>query len=954
MIFSIFRDFFANIANFFSSKSTQSNSQSSPNPQSQTRGSKLSSSIVKFTGTLLGEAKKSVTRAVPTLKIVNIRFSSARKKYVKDKKISQKLTAKTYALGRDTENKDAVLGQVITPAEAIFVNNSHVSKHHLSINREIDKNNRDKYLLKYIKTTNGTFQRQPLWASLLFWQNGKDYRNKWIWKYKRVSKDTELRDGDIFVIEERGKDDKTNSTRLKFVYPPVWYVRLGIYAAQGLFALIILYILACWLLVRSVADVAVDPLPNSPAPLAIYANDSKTLMTGSVDGKATPHQEKKQLSEFPKLLVGTLMESEDKNFYRHNGINPFRIVTAAIGNLLRGGTQGASTIDQQLARTLFAYEVSTKDMWGNQLPYDPQNPYDPENGVPDTLDRKIREAAIALKLNYAYPKKDEILLAYLNSVDLGYRNTGERVRGFVDASLFYFNKPVESLSEKSPEDVASIANLVVLLRSPSIAKSLCDKRIDLSNLAANDPNDKLAADKQEQDDKGRNIARENAISLKNDKNTLINAIRDRGYVSAKVATEAKAVLNYTLFANKAGFCQGSDTSTDNYKYSPYFMANRIREEMRVILSISKQEKKDQGSGVFYNYIVVTSLDVEKQDKARRLLEKSVERLWQEKAVPHGALITIDSKNGEILALVGDIKRKVKSSDKVESPDLEILNDYGAKELLSPASTFKMFFYTAALKGGLKLDESFLCDSLEFEGETFPVSNYSNYCASGNRAIDVRTAVAISDNLVPLKVVKKYASLAEVVNTARDMGLRSQLEPPTSLMAYGQYKAVLREMAGAYAVLANGGKYNFPHAIQAIYVNTNKDDCDSTAQKFKNCPLRYDSQKDVRLEKQVIAKEVADKMTELFRAVVSSGSGTGRNADIRSAIGKDIAGKTGTSEDYRDGWFIGYIPNELVTGVWLGNFNHVPNPPPTQNFTSGDAAQLWGDYMLKCHQLKGCG
>ena len=754
MIFSIFRDLVAKIANLFSSKSAQSTSTSPANAQSQTRGSQIRASATKVAKTVLGELKKSVTRAKATLEVIDTRFSNSRKKYLKKKIFKGELAVKEYAVGRE---KEAVLGQLLNPDGAIFVENKHVSGHHLSINRETDKNNRDKYLLKYIKTTNGTFQRLPLWASLLFWQNGKDYRNKWIWKYKRVSKDTELRDGDIFVIEERGKDDKTNSTRLKFIYPPVWYVRIGIYAAQGLFALIILYILACWLLVRSVADVAVDPLPNSPAPLAIYANDSKTLMTGSVDGIATPHQEKKQLSEFPKLLVGTLMESEDKNFYRHNGINPFRIVTAAIGNLLKRGTQGASTIDQQLARTLFAYEVSAKDMWGNQIPYDRKK------GIPDTLDRKIREAAIALKLNYAYFKKDEILLAYLNSVDLGYRNTGETVRGFVDASLFYFNKPVESLSEKNPEDVASIANLVVLLRSPSIAKSLCDKRIDPSDLVANDPKDEDAVKKEkEQDNKGRNIARENAISLKNDKNILINAIRDRGYVSAEVAKEAKAVLNYTLFANQNGFCQGSDTSTDNYKYSPYFMTNRIREEMSVILSISNQEEKDQDGGVFDNYIVVTSLDVEKQDNARRLLEKSVERLWQEKAVPHGALITIDSKNGEILALVGDFKRKEKSSDKVETPDLEFLDDYGASELLSPASTFKIFFYTAALKGGLKLDESFLCDSLEFEGAIFPVSSYSNHCGAGNRAIDLRTAVAVSDNLVPLKVVKKYASLAEVV------------------------------------------------------------------------------------------------------------------------------------------------------------------------------------------------
>jgi membrane peptidoglycan carboxypeptidase len=96
------------------------------------------------------------------------------------------------------------------------------------------------------------------------------------------------------------------------------------------------------------------------------------------------------------------------------------------------------------------------------------------------------------------------------------------------------------------------------------------------------------------------------------------------------------------------------------------------------------------------------------------------------------------------------------------------------------------------------------------------------------------------------------------------------------------------------------------------------------------------------------------MTELLRGVVSDG--TGRSADIRSIIGKDIAGKTGTSGDNQDGWFIGYIPNELATGVWLGNFVHpalVTNPPPSGSFNSADAAWLWGDYMKVCHLAKGC-
>ena len=111
----------------------------------------------------------------------------------------------------------------------------------------------------------------------------------------------------------------------------------------------------------------------------------------------------------------------------------------------------------------------------------------------------------------------------------------------------------------------------------------------------------------------------------------------------------------------------------------------------------------------------------------------------------------------------------------------------------------------------------------------------------------------------------------------------------------------------------------PHAIREIYLNTNKDKCDSSPERFVNCPRIYRYEDDVRAGQQVLSKDIADKMTNLLRGVVSNG--TGINADISAEIGKDIAGKTGTSTDSQDGWFIGYIPNEMVTGVWLGNYHY---------------------------------
>jgi peptidoglycan glycosyltransferase len=877
-----------------------------------------SSMMQNVLDTVLLQARKVINRTVPQLEVIETRFSKTRQKYIKKKEI-HKLLAKTYALGRDPE---AVIGETITADEAILINpnNQHTSRHHLSIEQKSGTSQRDRYILKNQKTTNGTFKRLPFWMYLKFWEYGSNYQYQATkipfiyYKCKKLNRDIELKDGDVIIIgEPEALDDKNKSTnpQLRFIYPPVWYVRVAIWAGKGLLGLIIFYLLICWLLMRSVSDVAIEPLPSSPAPLAIYANDNKTVMAG---GLATPHQEKNKIKDFPELVVQTVLASEDQLFGIHNGLNPYRIASLALERFIRSDSGGGSTIDQQVARTLFSYDVNGKDMWGKKIEYDP------EKGTQNTLDRKIREAGIALRLDRTY-SKDDVLLAYLNTVDLGYRDTGESIRGFSDASLFYFNKPIENLSAKDPQDVARVANLVSLLRAPARAKSLCERRIEPS--AETD------------------LVRKDARELKDVRDALINLISDRGYITKDVAAIAKKQTNYNLFASQSGFCQGRSAS-EAYKYSPVFLSERIREEMRIVLSITEDEEKERKREVFDNYIVVSSLDTDKQDNAKRLLTEKLEKLWLDKGVPHGALITINPKNGEVLALVGEVEAS------------KVRYDYAATELIPPASTFKMFFYTAALKGGLPSDRVYDCANLQFEGETFSIGDYSGYCASGNRRISVKEAVAFSDNLLPLRVVKDYASMRDVAELAREMGLTTQLTPPIPRMAFGQYKTILREMTGAYGVLANGGKYNFPHAIREIRWNTNKNNCDSSLQKVKNCPLIYEYKKDVRAEKRVISEQIANQMTELLKAVVSDG--TGRNADIRSQIGKTIAGKTGTSDGRQDGWFIGYIPKELVTGVWLGNFVQpalVVSPPPTTDFNSADAAMVWGDYMFLCHQEKGC-
>jgi membrane peptidoglycan carboxypeptidase len=163
-----------------------------------------------------------------------------------------------------------------------------------------------------------------------------------------------------------------------------------------------------------------------------------------------------------------------------------------------------------------------------------------------------------------------------------------------------------------------------------------------------------------------------------------------------------------------------------------------------------------------------------------------------------------------------------------------------------------------------------------------------------------------------------------------MGIHSKLDPVPGLIL-GQSIVTPLEMTGAFAVLANRGVYNPPRTIRRIL---DGGDC-KDPNNYKTCRIIYSNQDDSERNQRIVPADVADTMTQLLQGVVRSG--TGRSA----AIGRGEGGKTGTTNDNVDLWFIGYVPDGLVTGIWLGNDNNSPT-----SGRSADAAKLWGDYMSK--------
>jgi membrane peptidoglycan carboxypeptidase len=196
-----------------------------------------------------------------------------------------------------------------------------------------------------------------------------------------------------------------------------------------------------------------------------------------------------------------------------------------------------------------------------------------------------------------------------------------------------------------------------------------------------------------------------------------------------------------------------------------------------------------------------------------------------------------------------------------------------------------------------------------------------------------TGLAQSENAIALRVAQEVG-LDSVVQMARRLGITSKLIPVPGLVL-GQSEATVLEMTGAFATVANHGVFNRAHAIKRILDSS---DCKDFKDR-RTCRVIYSDDQDSGMNRRVLQPAVADTMTSMFQGVVQGG--TGRAA----SLGLGEAGKTGTTNDNVDLWFIGYIPSrELVTGIWLGN----DKPAPTRG-SSGQAAQLWANYMRQVVQ-----
>ncbi|MDI6734960.1 MAG: PBP1A family penicillin-binding protein [bacterium] len=534
-------------------------------------------------------------------------------------------------------------------------------------------------------------------------------------------------------------------------------------------------------------------------PTKLYSVENKLIADF-----AEEKRELVNLDQIPQLLKDAVIVIEDKQFYKHKGIDLTGLIRAFLVNIRSGKIlQGGSTITQQLAKNLFLTQERS-------------------------YRRKIQEVLIALLIERKLTK-EEILERYFNKIYYGHGNYGAQA-----ASLYYFDKPVNDLS------VAEIAMLAGLPNSPVHYSPIAypQKAIERQAIVLN------------QMEKEGLITPDQEIAAKNDFEKEVKRISKKKFAKAKTTI------------NKA----------------PYFT-----EYIRQIL------EQEYGSNALYTggLNVYTTLNLQMQEAAQEALVNGLEQLNAAKKAGEprieGALLAIDPRTGNILAMVG-------GSGFIQTNQLNRAI-YAKRQ---PGSAFKPIIYTAAIDQGFT-PINILDDSpktyIGADGTEWSPSNYNDDFYG---RVTLRTALELSLNLATIKLLEEVG-VRRVIEYAHKMGIKNKLPADLSL-ALGTAQVTPLEMTKAFGVFANQGIKVELLAIQSI-----KDHQQNLLEERTT------------KEERVISAQTAYLITSMLEGVVQRGTA---KYSVGNKIDRVVAGKTGTTNDYVDAWFIGYTP-ELVATVWIG-------------------------------------
>ena len=591
------------------------------------------------------------------------------------------------------------------------------------------------------------------------------------------------------------------------------------------------------------------------------AKSEQPAQVFSADGKELAvfkraNREWVKLDDISPQVIAALIATEDHRFFDHHGIDWRRTASAAL-NTASGDRQGGSTITQQLARNLYPEAI----------------------GRAPTLTRKLKEAITALKIEAIYSKK-EILETYLNTVPFLYNAFGIEM-----AARTYFDSSADAL------DVLQSATLIGMLKGNSYYNPVLNPERALQRR-----NTVLA-----QMVKSRSLTPAKYESLK--KKPLQIDFERQTEPPGSAPHLAQHLRKWLIaWADRNDYDIYGDglvvrTTIDSRLQALASQAvTRQGNQLQAIADAAWGQRSGWGSSknlvqAFvretpeYRSALATGLTPQEAMKKLLANRDFMQTLRRQKTQVQAGFLALDPSNGQIKAWIGSRDYGQDAYDHVQQARRQ------------PGSTFKPFVYGAAFLQGARPSDTLIDQAVEIALPGGEIWRPADHEPPSGRAMSLRDGLVYSKNTITAQLMQKVGA-AKVAKLARAMGVRQSPLDAVPSLALGTSPVSLKEMVAAYATIANGGGHIEPMLVTRIE--------DSTGQVLEEfAPAKREN---------VLPRSIAYTLLDVMRGVVDRGTGAG----IRSRFGirADVAGKTGTTQDNADGWFILMHP-QLVAGAWVG-------------------------------------
>ena len=569
-----------------------------------------------------------------------------------------------------------------------------------------------------------------------------------------------------------------------------------------------------------------------------------------------------KLADISPNVVGALIATEDHRFYQHHGMDLTRTASAVL-HTVKGDLQGGSTLTQQLARNLFPEEIGRKA----------------------TLTRKLKEAITALKIESVYTK-DEILETYLNTVPFLYNAYGIEM-----AARTYFDKSADKLN------VLESATLVGMLKGTSYYNPVINPERAVARrntvLMQMVKHEKLAQAKLEALKK---------MPLKIDFERQTETLGMAPHLTQQLRRwliEWADRNNYNIYAD--GLVVRTTIDSRLQKMANAAVARQADSLQRLANAQwglrAGWKNKNKLVQAFIRATPEFKAAIEAGDTEEIALKKLqadtafMQKLHDEKTRLQAGFLAMDPRDGQVRAWVGSRDFTQDQFDHVQQAHRQ------------PGSTFKPFVYGAAFENGSKPTDTFVDQDVEIPLGNGAFWRPTDGGGPSGATLTLRQGLMYSKNTITAQVMQRVGP-EKVAQLAKALGVRqSKLEQVPSL-ALGTSPVTLKEMVSSYSTIANDGHY-----IEPVLFAQVEDRNGAVLEAFS-----------AKAPEAAVSVTTARMLVDAMRGVVDRGTGT--SIRRRFGIQADVAGKTGTTQDNTDGWFILMHP-QLVAGAWVGfNDNRV--------------------------------